>query len=137
MFVKIDDEIAKKLATSCNVTTLEELYLIKKETITAGIKNKYFRKKIFSLKEQIIQKVNTAKHRNILLFDERARDKNIKIHSSQRAKLIGITLFSRLLNDIEGAIHLALDMDNNVIPFRKKALLFQLKSISKRCIQSA
>lgn len=132
-FIKrISSGTIKKLAINAGIVTLEELYLMRDEKIRDHVRNRNMLREIFDLKQQIQKMVKLAKHRNILLFEEKAKNKNIKIHADQRAQLIGIAIFANLCKDVTEVLSSVLDTEE--VPFRQKAILKNIKTISTKVI---
>lgn len=129
---KISSGTIKRLASNANIVTLEELHLAIEGNLRDHIRNRKMLEEIFDLRQQIQKMVNMAKHRNILLFEEKARNSNIKIQSSQRAQLIGIAIFANLCKDITEVLSSVLDIEEG--PFRQKAVLKKIKKISGKSI---
>lgn len=135
--VSLSSGSVKRLAKNIGVVDLEALHKTPKDIIEDHIKNKELRKEIFAFKFQIDRIVKSSKHRNILLFEEKAKGKSIKIKSSQRSKLIGVALFSQLLKDIEETLVFVLKLNEEGGAFRERAVLRQIKDCSTKTILRA
>ncbi len=125
----------KRLALRLGVTTIEELHLIDNEEISNCIHNRRILKEIFDAKAQIGKRALVKKH--VIKFEDRAFEKNIRIKPSQRQFLIAISLFKEILKDIDDVIIFVLDVNNDQIPFRQRALLKSLYEISRRALKAA
>ncbi len=133
-FIKnISSGTIKKLASKATIVTLEELHSATEGHLRDHIKNKNMLREIFDLREQIAKMVRLAKHRNVLLFEKRAQNNNIKIRAHQRSQLIGVAIFAGLCKDVAEVINYALDT-GSWTAFRQKATLDKLASISKKTL---
>lgn len=136
-FITLSSGSIKRLVKNIGIFNLEDLHRTEKQTIEEHIKNKDLRREIFALKFQVSRIIQSSKHRNILLFEEKIKGKNIKIKPSQRARLIGVALFSRLLKNPEEVLSYVLEIHDEGTPFREKALLLKIKDCSKQSLPLA
>lgn len=123
----------KKLASKASIVTLEELHTATDGDIRDHIKNRNMLKEVFDLREQIAKMVRLAQHRNILLFEEKAQNSNIKLRAHQRAQLIGVAIFANLCKDVAEVINYVLDTQT-WLAFREKATLNRLANISEKTL---
>lgn len=133
-FAKLSAGAVKRLAKNVNILTIEELVATERTTLHLHIKGTALKKEIFAFKDQLHKKVSSSKSRNILLFEEKARNRNIRMRSSQRAQLIGLVLFGEMVKDIAEVLSFILDI-HNAQRFREKSLLLQLQEISIATIE--
>lgn len=125
----------KQLVERLNITTIEDLHMIKKETIFDHITNRCILKEIHDAKERIARRAKVKKH--IIKFEDFAMDKNIRIKPAQRQHLIAISLFKEILTNVDEVISFVLGIHNPGRCFREQALLKSLYIISKRALKAA
>jgi hypothetical protein len=123
----------KKLA-KMEIVSIEHLHAITKEKLCDHITNRSVRRNILMLKNDIAKKAFIPNKDYVIRLDKKIRSSNIRITSIQRAKIIAVYVFAKILSNIDVLLKFILNLHTTDIPFRQKATLEKVYDISLRFI---